>query len=72
MPEQHYPSFERDVPDYRLIQRFGSFQCQNGIIPRSNAYSGYSTEAMLTPVSMPERHYPSFEPATLRSACGED
>jgi len=35
MPERHYPSFERSRPPSETFVHV-LFQCQNGIIPRSN------------------------------------
>jgi len=36
MPERHYPSFELDDTPKVTAQIIKAFQCQNGIIPRSN------------------------------------
>jgi len=55
MPERHYPAFERGLPAQSCLR---AFQCQNGIILRSNTWTIQLKKWLVQNVSMPERHYP--------------
>src|SRR5436190_1865031 len=62
MPERHYPTFERPEKDTGIYDVTDTLQCQTRFTPRSNARRRLKNILTRSSVSMPERHYPTFEP----------